>query len=140
MERHWPQIFPKLTLLHVTRCGWGGERGARLGPPPFRRCCEAPFSSFALSFCIVLLWVTLEPRLISSEASHMIFKIKQKLWAKAPKCPWTTCFGVPFWEFASGPLILISTSAFDTFELNLFFDEIIDAFSAVKARKLCISS
>jgi len=40
----------------------------------------------------------------------------------------TTCFGDPLWELASGPEILISTPACDTFELNQF-DEIIDKFA-----------
>ena len=56
----------------------------------FQRCRGPPFDNFALSFCIVLLkrlWTILEAHLISSEASHMFFKIMQKLCANAPKGP-----------------------------------------------------
>jgi len=66
----------------------GGERGDGLGPPSFRDAVRASFKSFALNFCIVLLKsssITLELHLISSEASHMFVKTKQKLCASVPK-------------------------------------------------------
>jgi len=46
---------------------------------------DLPFESFTLNFCIVLLkslLISLEPHFISSEASRMFVKIKQKLCAK----------------------------------------------------------
>jgi len=48
----------------------------------------SPIESFALSFCIVLLnslLITLELRLISSEASHTFVKSKQNFCANMPK-------------------------------------------------------
>jgi len=51
-----------------------GERNDRLGPP---------FERFAHSLCICFVKkLTLEPYLLSSEASRMSVKIKQKLCAK----------------------------------------------------------
>jgi len=79
-------------LLHTveSRGGYQGTR-TRLSPrAPFFQ--KMPwgllFESFALSFCIVLFKADeplIEPHLISSEASHMFFKIKQNLCVNMPK-------------------------------------------------------
>jgi len=50
--------------------------------------CGPPIESFTLSFCIVLLnslLITLEPCLISFEASHTFVKTKQIFCAYMPK-------------------------------------------------------
>jgi len=52
----------------------------------------------------------LQPHLVRSEASHTFLKIKQQLCANLPKGLFKNCFRAPFWELASGPEILISTS------------------------------
>jgi len=60
-----------------------GERGGRLGLP-FSEMPWPPLESFALSFCNIVwrsLSTTLKPHSISTEASHMFLKIKQKLCA-----------------------------------------------------------
>ena len=66
----------------------GGEWGGRPAHPFWEMPWGPPTESIALGFCIVLLntlLITLEPRLISSEASHMFVKINQNFCANMPK-------------------------------------------------------
>jgi len=53
----------------------GGKRGSRIGLSSFIDAVRAPhFESFELSVLLKSLLMTLEPHLVSSEASHMFDK------------------------------------------------------------------